>query len=124
MLSVVTPHFLCIFQFRRVFIAVHGPSLVVATRGYSLLIHRLLITAASLAAGHGLWSMRASVTASYRLQSADSVVGTHRLSYLQQVGSSWIRDGNCVLCIGSRILCNWTTREVRHLVLFIFLNLF
>ena len=37
MLSVVAPHFLSVFRFRQVFIAVHGLSLVVAAGGSSLL---------------------------------------------------------------------------------------
>ena len=41
-----------------------------------------------------------------------SVVVEHRLSCLQHVGSSWIRDRTCVPCIGRPIRNHWTTREV------------
>ena len=53
------------FWLCRVFIAVHGFSLVVANRGCSLVVmHGLLITVASLVAEHGLYGMQASITTS------------------------------------------------------------
>ena len=43
-------------------------SLVVASRGYSLVVvHELLIAVASFVAGHGLWGGRASAVEAVRL---------------------------------------------------------
>ena len=35
----------------------------------------------------------------------------------QYAGSSWTKDGTCVLCIGRRILNHWTTQEAPTCVL-------
>ena len=63
-----------------VFVAALGLSLVVVTGGYSLVTAcGLLIAVASLVAGHGLYSMWASV-AVCGLQDSDPIVVAHGLS--------------------------------------------
>jgi len=50
-------YYLFIFWLLWVFIATRGPSLVEASRGYSLAaVHQLLIVVASLVAEHRLWA--------------------------------------------------------------------
>ena len=44
------------FWLHLVFVAARGLSLVVASRGYSVAVHRLLIAVASLVAEHGIWA--------------------------------------------------------------------
>ena len=68
--------------------------------GLFLVVHGLLIAMASLVAEHGS-----------REQVSEVVV--HRLSRPMHVGSSWIRGGTHVSCIGRQILNHWTTREVQ-----------
>ena len=70
-------------------VAVHGLSLIAASRGYSLIaLHELL--------------------------SAGSVVVTHRIIGSRHVGSSQTRDGTHVPCIGRWVPNHWTTREAPH----------
>ena len=67
----------------------------------------LLMTAASLVAEHGLWSV------------GFSSCGPVGLVAPRHVGSSWTRGRTCVPCTGRWILSHWTTREVlRHPYLF------
>ena len=68
-------------------------SLAVVSKGDSLVVvHRLLIVVASLAAGHRLEGTQASVTVVARLWSTSSIVVAPRLSCCKHVGSSGIRD--------------------------------
>ena len=55
-------------------------SLVVVSRGYALVVHRLLIALASLVAEHGLKGMWASVIVAHGLSSCGSQALGHRLS--------------------------------------------
>ena len=51
-----------------------------------------------------------------------SVAVAHGLVAPRHVGSSWIRDRTCALCIGRQMLNHWTTREAlfHSLLLLIF----
>lgn len=60
-----------------------------------------------LVAEHGLWGFSSGSTWAQLLWRTGLVAPWH-------VGSSWPRDGTCVLCIGRRILTYWTTREVQQ----------
>ena len=78
---------------------------LVVSRGYSLVaMHRLLFAVASLVGELGLEGARASVVAALGLQSTDSIVMVQDLVALKHVGSSQIRDGTSVSCIGKQIL--------------------
>jgi len=67
-------------------VAMHGLSLIAASRGHSLIsLHELL--------------------------SAGSVVVTHRISWISACGISQTRDGTHVPCIGRWIPNHWATRE-------------
>ena len=50
-------------------------------------------------------------------------MGFTGLAVLQHVGSSWIRDGTHVPCIGRWILNHWITREVPHPHLFFIMRI-
>ena len=61
---------------------------------------------------HGLLIAMASLVAEHGSREQVSEVVVHRLSRPMHVGSSWIRGGTHVSCIGRQILNHWTTREV------------
>ena len=100
------------FWLHWVFVAVHGLSLVAASRGYSLL----------WCAGFSLrWLLWLRSTGSrpqaQQLWLAGSRVQTQQLWRMglvapRHVGSSWTRAQTCVPCIGRQILNHCTTREV------------
>ena len=78
-----------------------GFSLVWVSRGYSL------------AAGHGLLTVVASLVAEHRLLGMlAQELWRMGLVALQHVDSSSSRDQTCVTCIGRLILNHWTTREI------------
>ena len=78
--------------------------LVLVTRGHSfLVVHNLLIVAASLVAEHGLHSSQASL-----LHRQQSSCGTWAQD---QTHVSWTRDQTHVSCISRWILYHWATRE-------------
>ena len=81
-----------------------GFSLVVVSKGYPLVLFGLLTALSSLVV-RGLQGTWASVVATPRLQSTGSV-SLWRTSLVASwpVGSSQIRDGTQVSCIGRRIL--------------------
>ena len=68
-----------------------------------------------------LWQVGAALTAVVSLvvepgaveRAGFSSCGAH-LVPLWCVGSSWVRDGSCVPCIGRWILNHWTTREILY----------
>ena len=92
--------------------AAQGFSLVVASRGHSLVVvPGLLIAVASLVAEHRLWGVWASVVVVSGLCSTDSEVAEHTLSCSLHVVSSWTRDWSHVSCTGRWILYQWATRE-------------
>ena len=61
---------------------------------------------------HGLLIAMASLVAEHGSREQVSEVVVHRLSRPMHVGSSWIRSGTHVSCIGRQILNPWTTRDV------------
>ena len=69
-------------------------SLVLASRGYSLVVvHGLLIVVASLVAEHRLQAVWASVVVGARLWSTGLIAVAHGLSCSRACrASSWIRD--------------------------------
>ena len=84
-----------------------GFSLVVASRGYSL-VHELLVLVASLVAEYRFSGTQASVGVACQLSSCFSRARDTEFSRcgaqaLQYVESSGIRDLNCVSCIGRQI---------------------
>ena len=89
------------FWLRWVFVAARELSLVVASRGYSL----LRCTGLSL-----WWPLLLRSTGSRRV--GFSSWGARGLVALQHVGSSWTRARTRVPCIGRRILNHCTAREV------------
>ena len=105
---------------RQVFIVACRLSLVVASRGYSLLLAwGLLVILASPVGEHGLWragsvaavhGLRCSVAAVHRLHCSVAVV--HRLSCSAHVSSSQIRNRTRVPRISRWILNHWTTRDI------------
>ena len=83
-----------------VFVAVHGFSLVAASRGYSpVVVHGVPIAVVPPVADHGPWRARVE------LWLADSVAP-------RPVGSSQTSGGARVPCSGGQILIHCTTREV------------
>ena len=79
----------------------HGLSLVVASRGSSLVaVHGLLIVVASLVVEPGLQG----VWAQYLWHAG--------LVALHYVESSWTRDQTCVPCVGRQIPIQRTTKAV------------
>ena len=98
--------------------SLHRLSLVVASRGCSLVVvDGLLISAASLAE-RGLSGTRTSVVAARGLSTCGSQTRTQAQwpwprgsAALWHVGSSWIRDPAQVPCVGRRILYHWAARE-------------
>ena len=89
-----------------VFVAECGPSLVVASGGYSLVAVLGLLTAvSSLVAEHRLQAHGLS-----QLQHVSSLAV---LVALRHMGSSWTRDRTHVPCIGRWILNHWTNRETQ-----------
>ena len=98
-----------------VFIAAHRLSLVSKSRSYPLAtVHKRLTGVTSLVAEPGLEGMQTSVI----------VAHSTGLIALQQVESSRIRNGTCVLCIGRQILMHCATREVIMLLLLISVQFF
>ena len=80
----------------------HGLSLVVVSRSYSLaVVLRLLIAVASL-----LWLWRTGSRAQAQQSWCTSFVAPRR------VGSSQTRDQTDIPCIGGQILNYWTARKV------------
>ena len=87
-----------------IFIAMHGLSLVSASRGFSLVaMHRLLIVMTSLVAEHRLQGTQA------RWLRPTGLVA------LRHVESSWIRDQTCVPHTGRWMLNPWTTEKSQPL---------
>ena len=91
--------YLFTFWLHWVFIALHGLSLVVASRGASRCYGAQAV---------GVW---ASIVSAWGLWSTHSVVVSGR-SCSRHVGSSQTWDQILVLCIGRRILNHWTARQV------------
>ena len=89
------------------FVAVHGLSLVVVSRGCSPgAVRRLLIAVGSLVVEHGLsFSSCGSQTLACRLECTGLAASRH-------VGSYQTGDRTHVPCIGRQILNHWTTGDV------------
>ena len=87
-----------------------GFSLVVECRGYSLVVHRLLIAVASLIAENS--SRHVSF----------SSFGTQALVAPWHVGSSQSKDQTRVAGIGRQVLNHWTSRKSHSLLLMPFLQ--
>ena len=100
-----------------------GFSLVVESRGYSLVAMHKLLFAVAFVVEHGLECAWASVIVARELSSCDSWALEHRLNscgtwvYLLwwHVGSSQIRDRTHMSWIGRWILYHWATREAQEM---------
>ena len=90
------------FWLRWVIDAAHGLSLVVASGGYSVMMHRLVFVAASLAVKLGLQGTQAQ-----QLMHTGLVAPQH-------MRSSQTRDLTGVPCFVRQILNHWTSRKVCH----------
>ena len=77
----------------------HRVSLLMASRGYSLVAVHGCLVMASLVAEHRLEGWWASVIVAHGLQSLGSVVMAHGLSYPVVCGIFLGQGSNCVPCI-------------------------
>ena len=85
---------------------------IAASRGYSLVVVQgFLIVVVPLFVEHGLYGAHTSVIGTHGLSCGSQSLqrrlnscGTLGLAAPQYVGSSRIRDGTCVSCIGRQIL--------------------
>ena len=84
------------FWLCRVFVAVHGLSLVVVSAG-----------------SFPLWWLLSLWSAGSRLRLR--LLRSTALAALQHMESSWTRDQKRVPCIGRQVLNHWITREVPRL---------
>ena len=92
-----------------VFVAACGLSLVVASRGYSLVVvSRLLIEGFSC---FGVWALG---LAGFSICGYHPLELWHRLSCSMACRILPIRDQTCVSCIGRQSLYHCTSREVRE----------
>ena len=87
-------------------LAVHGLSLVLVRRSYSVAVHGFLIVVASLAVDCRLW-----VLGLQSLQHTGSGVLVHRLGCPMASGIFWTRDQTRVPCTGRWIPVHFTTGE-------------
>ena len=94
-----------------VFVAVLRPSLVVESRGHSLVVARGFLIAVAYCCGVqalGLAGFSSCGMWAQQLWCTGSVAPRH-------VGSSQTRDQICVPCIATQTPNHWTTREARFL---------